>query len=53
VLDIVGDPVSLSARPLAPRPPEKAGWGRDLFTSFRAGVGVAETGGSIFHKGHS
>jgi len=52
VLDIVGDATALSARPLAPRPPEKAGWGRDLFSSFRAGVGIAESGGSIFHKGH-
>jgi len=53
VLDFVGDAVTLSARPLAPRPPERAGWGRDLFSSFRAGVGVAESGGSIFHKGHT
>lgn len=53
VLDVVGDPVAVSARPLAPRPADKAGWGRELFSTFRASVGVAESGGSIFFKGHA
>ncbi len=39
---------TFAARPAAPAPPERHGWGRELFAPFRAGASAAETGGSIF-----
>ncbi|MBT9446106.1 MAG: phosphogluconate dehydratase [Hyphomonadaceae bacterium] len=53
VLEVIADPVTVSARPLAARPADRSGWGRELFSSFRAGVGAAETGASVFFRSHS
>jgi len=53
VLEVIADPVAVSARALAARPADRPGWGRELFSSFRAGVGAAESGASIFFRSHS
>jgi phosphogluconate dehydratase len=47
-LDVLVDEAELRARPPAPRPPEQAGFGRELFAPMRAGVGAADRGASIF-----
>ena len=41
----------LAARAAPPMPPERHGWGRELFAPFRAMVGAAEAGGGIFFDG--
>jgi phosphogluconate dehydratase len=50
-LDLAVDPASLAARPPTGWAPEGAEWvgtGRELFAAFRATVGSAETGASVF-----
>ena len=47
-LDLMVDPSELAQRPRAAPPPEQHGWGRELFTPFRALAGDAESGGGIF-----
>jgi len=50
-LELHVDPAELQARPItgrAPQGPEWAGTGRELFAAFRATVGSADTGASVF-----
>jgi phosphogluconate dehydratase len=47
-LTVAVNEATLAARPAPPAPPERHGWGRDLFGPFRAIVGAAEAGGGIF-----
>lgn len=50
-LDLHVDPAELQSRPItgrAPQGPEWAGTGRELFAAFRATVGSADTGASVF-----
>lgn len=50
-LDLHVDPAELQQRPItgrAPQGPEWAGTGRELFAAFRATVGSADTGASVF-----
>ena len=48
VIDYVGDFNAFMTRPLSPSPQAATGMGRELFTSFRAAVGTADTGGCVF-----
>ena len=51
LLDIAVDRATLAARPATGQPPqgpEWAGTGRELFAAFRATVGSADTGASVF-----
>ncbi len=49
VLEAHLDPGALMARaPARPTQPQEYGYGRELFTPFRAGVGGAEAGASVF-----
>jgi phosphogluconate dehydratase len=51
LLDLGVDHDELQARPItgrAPQGPEWAGTGRELFAAFRATVGSADTGASVF-----
>jgi phosphogluconate dehydratase len=50
-LDLHVDPAELAARPATGRAPQGAEWsgtGRELFAAFRATVGTADTGASVF-----
>jgi len=50
-LDLHVDPAELAARPPTGRAPQGAEWsgtGRELFAAFRATVGTADTGASVF-----
>ena len=47
-VDVMVDTAELLDRPAAAAPPSPATFGRRLFTSFRAQVGTADTGASVF-----
>jgi len=47
VLEVLIDEAVLLNRPLAVKPPGHAGFGRELFGAFRAGVTSAESGASV------
>ncbi len=47
-LSLLVDPAELAGRPRDPVPPAGHGWGRELFSAFRAVAGDAEIGGGIF-----
>jgi phosphogluconate dehydratase len=47
-VDVLVDTAELLDRPAAVAPPAPPTFGRRLFTSFRAQVGTADTGASVF-----
>ncbi|MDX2233028.1 MAG: phosphogluconate dehydratase [Hyphomonadaceae bacterium] len=48
-LTLTVNEATLAARAPAPPPPERHGWGRELFAPFRAVANLAEAGGGILH----
>jgi phosphogluconate dehydratase len=47
-IGVLGDEAAITARPIAQKPAEADGVGRELFAHMRRAVGPADAGGAVF-----